>query len=75
MVAKKQVMVQVRAPYLVKAFLGTDFEGGELIKLDAKTAKDLLVTGAVEVVKEAYDIGGSMKEAGGVPRVDRFAAR
>jgi hypothetical protein len=51
--AKKQVTVQVRAPYLVKAFLGTDFEAGELIKLDPKTAKELLVTGAVEEVKEA----------------------
>jgi hypothetical protein len=48
---KKQVAVRVRAPYLVKAFLGQDFEGGELIKLDPKTAKELLVTGAVEEVK------------------------
>jgi hypothetical protein len=51
MATAKKVTVQVRAPYLVKAFLGTDFEGGELIKLDAKTAKELLVTGAVEEVK------------------------
>jgi hypothetical protein len=50
--AKKQVTVRVRAPYLVKAFLDRDFEAGELIKLDPKTAKELLVTGAVEEVKE-----------------------
>jgi hypothetical protein len=50
--AKKQVTVQVRAPYLVKAFLGTDFEAGELIKLDSKTAKEMVSVGAVEEVKE-----------------------
>jgi hypothetical protein len=52
MTAKKQVTVRVRAPYLVKAFIDLEVEAGEKLKLDAKTAKQLLEVGAVEEVKE-----------------------